>query len=329
MKRLVIEFAAVIVSSFLVTAILCHYIIPALQKKHIGQSIREEGPKSHRKKAGTPTMGGICFIVGMLTVLAILAILYFVQGRQGELIPLALTMCLGVFNGLIGLYDDYKKLTKRKNEGLKSGQKFSLQCIAAAAYLAIMTLSGHIDTSLHIPFTDIMLELGALYYVGATFFIVGIVNSVNLTDGIDGLATSVTLAVTIFVAFVGLNYLNVSMTLLSAALIGSLLAFLRKNKHVAEVFMGDTGSLFLGGAIAGTAFMINDMLAVAIACGVFIFETLSVMIQVTVFKLINKRVFLMAPVHHHFEYKGWSENKIVLVFSTVTLCLCAVAWFAL
>ncbi len=329
MKRLVIEFAAVTVSSFSVTAILCHYIIPALQKKHIGQSIREEGPKSHRKKAGTPTMGGICFIVGMLIVLSVLAVLYMTKGRQRELIPLALTMCLGVTNGLVGLYDDYKKLTKRRNEGLRSGQKFALQCVAAAVYLVIMTLSGHIDTTLHIPFTDIVLELGIMYYVGAMFFIVGIVNSVNLTDGIDGLATSVTLAVTSFVAFVGLNYLNVSMTLLAAALIGSLLAFLRKNKHIAEVFMGDTGSLFLGGAIAGTAFMINDMLAVAIACGVFVFETVSVMIQVTVFKLTSKRVFRMAPVHHHFEDKGWSENKIVLVFSAVTLCLCVVAWFAL
>ncbi len=329
MKRLVIEFAAVTVSSFSVTAILCHYIIPALQKKHIGQSIREEGPKSHRKKAGTPTMGGICFIVGMLIVLAALAVLYMTKGRQRELIPLALTMCLGVTNGLVGLYDDYKKLTKRRNEGLRAGQKFALQCVSAAAYLVIMTLSGHIDTTLHIPFTDMVLELGIMYYVGAMFFIVGIVNSVNLTDGIDGLATSVTLAVTVFVAFVGLNYLNVSMTLLAAALIGSLLAFLRKNKHIAEVFMGDTGSLFLGGVIAGTAFMINDMLALAIACGVFVFETVSVMIQVSVFKLTNKRVFRMAPVHHHFEDKGWSENKIVLVFSAVTLCLCAAAWFAL
>ncbi len=329
MKRLVIEFAATIVSSFLVTAILCHYVIPALQKKHIGQSIREEGPRSHRKKAGTPTMGGICFIVGMLIVLAVITVLYFTRGRQRELIPLALTMCLGVGNGLIGLYDDYKKLTKRRNEGLKAGQKFALQCLAAALYLVMMTLSGNIDTSLHIPFTDTALELGIMYYVGAMLFIVGLVNSVNLTDGIDGLATSVTLTVTALIAFAGLNFLSPSMTLLSAAMLGSLLAFLRKNRHVAEVFMGDTGSLFLGGVIAGVAFMLNDMLAVAIACGVFIFETLSVMIQVSVFKMVNKRVFRMAPVHHHFEALGWSENKIVLVFSAVTLCLCAAAWFAL
>ncbi len=329
MKQLVTQFLAVGVSSFLVTAILCHYIIPALSKKHIGQSIRAEGPKSHLSKAGTPTMGGICFIMGMLIALFGVAVVYVFRARQNELIPLALTLCLALFNGLVGLYDDYKKLMKKRNEGLKAGQKFLLQCLSAALYLFIMTLSGHIDTVIHIPFTDIMLDLGVGYYAGAMIFIVGLVNSVNLTDGIDGLATSVTLVVTAFVAFVGLNYLNVSMTLISAALIGSLLAFLRKNCHVAEVFMGDTGSLFLGGALAGAAFMINDILVMVIACGMFIFETLSVVIQVTGFKLTNKRVFRMAPVHHHFEDKGWSENKIVVVFSLVTLALCVLAWLGL
>ncbi len=329
MRQLVIEFLAVGVSSFLVTAILCRFIIPALQKKHIGQSIRAEGPKSHFSKAGTPTMGGICFIVGILLTVAAVGVLFAFRSRQSELIPLALALWLALLNGLIGLYDDYKKLTKRRNEGLKAWQKFSLQCLAAAIYLLIMTLTGYIDTSLHIPFTDIMLELGGAYYIGAMIFIVGLVNSVNLTDGIDGLATSVTLVVAAFAAFVGLNSLNVSITLLSAVMIGALIAFLRKNKHVAQVFMGDTGSLFLGGAMAGVAFMINDMLAMAIGCGVFIFETVSVMIQVSVFKLTNKRVFRMAPVHHHFEDKGWSENKIVLVFSAVTLMLCVLAWFGL
>lgn len=329
MKQLITEFLAVGVSSFIVTAILCHYIIPALSKKHIGQSIRAEGPKSHLSKAGTPTMGGICFILGILIVIFGLTVYYAVRGQQNKLIPLALTLCLALFNGFIGLYDDYKKLMKKRNEGLKAGQKFALQCVAAAVYLAIMTLSGHIDTALHIPFTDIMLELGFAYYFGAMVFIVGLVNSVNLTDGIDGLATSVTLVVTAFVAFVGINYLNASMALVAAALIGSLLAFLRKNCHVAEVFMGDTGSLFLGGALAGAAFMINDMLVMLIACGIFIFETLSVVIQVSVFKTTSRRVFRMAPVHHHFEDKGWSENKIVVVFSLVSLALCALAWFGL
>ncbi len=329
MKQLVNEFLAVGVSSFLVTAILCHYIIPALQKKHIGQSIREEGPKSHRKKAGTPTMGGICFITGILIVLAAVTVFYFIKGKQAQLIPLALTVCLALFNGLIGLYDDYKKLMKKRNEGLKAGQKFLLQAAAAALYLFIMTVSGHIDTLLHIPFTDMMLDMGFAYYILAWFFIVGMVNSVNLTDGIDGLATSVTLVVTAFVAFAGLNYLNSSMTLMAAVLIGSLLAFLRKNCYVAEVFMGDTGSLFLGGIVAGVAFMLNDMLAVMIAGGIYIVEVVSVMIQVGVFKLTSKRVFRMAPIHHHYEDKGWSENKIVVVFSLVTLLLCVVAWFAL
>ena len=329
MKQLVVQFLAVGVSSFLVTAILCHYIIPALSRKHIGQSIRAEGPKSHLSKAGTPTMGGICFITGMLLLLLAVAVAYFINGKQDQLIPLSLTLCLALSNGLVGLFDDYKKLVHKRNDGLKAWQKFLLQCIAAALYLLLMTLSGHIDTALHIPFTDIMLDLGVGYYAAAMLFIVGIVNSVNLTDGIDGLATSMTVVVTAFVAFVGLNYLNVSMTLLSAALMGSLLAFLRKNCHVAEVFMGDTGSLFLGGALAGAAFMMNDMLAMAIGCGMFVFEMISVIIQVTVFQLRNKRVFRMAPVHHHFEAKGWSENKIVLVFSAVTLALCVIAWFAL
>lgn len=329
LKQLVIEFLAVAVSSFFVTAILCHYIIPALTKKKIGQSIREEGPKSHFSKAGTPTMGGICFIIGMLITLLGVTAFYAYRSEQGKLIPLALTMCLALANGLIGLLDDYRKLMKRQNEGLKAGEKFLLQCLVAALYLTVMGFSGQIDTALHIPFTDYMLELGPAYYVGAMFFIVGLVNSVNLTDGIDGLATSVTLAVTAFVTFVALNSLNSSMTLMAAALMGSLLAFLRKNRHVAKVFMGDTGSLFLGGALAGVAFMIGDILVMAIACGVFIFETVSVIIQVASFKTFHKRVFLMTPIHHHFEQKQWSENKIVVVFSLVTLALCAVAWFAM
>ena len=159
MKQLITEFLAVGVSSFIVTAILCHYIIPMLSKKHIGQSIREEGPKSHRSKAGTPTMGGICFILGILIVLLGLAVVYAIKGKQSALIPLALTLCLALFNGFIGLYDDYKKLMKKRNEGLKAGQKFALQCLAAGLYLAIMTLAGHIDTVLHIPYTDIKVFL--------------------------------------------------------------------------------------------------------------------------------------------------------------------------
>ena len=206
MKQLVIEFLAVGVSSFFITAILCHFIIPALSAKHIGQSIREEGPKSHFSKAGTPTMGGICFITGILAVLLVVSVIYFARTQQNKLIPMALTLCLALLNGFIGLFDDYKKLVHKKNEGLKAWQKFALQCVAAALYLAIMRITGNIDTVLHIPFTDIMVDFGAFYYVGALVFIVGLVNSVNLTDGIDGLATSVTLVVCSFLAFIGLNY---------------------------------------------------------------------------------------------------------------------------
>jgi phospho-N-acetylmuramoyl-pentapeptide-transferase len=276
-------------------------------------------------------MGGICFITGMLLVLLAVAIIFFVNGKQNQLIPLALTLCLALANGLIGLLDDYKKLLRKENEGLTAQQKFLLQCLVAALYLVVLTVTDNIDTSIHIPFTDIMLELGIGYYAAAMLFIVGIVNSVNLTDGVDGLATSMTIVVTAFIAFVGLNYLNVSMTLLAALLMGSLLAFLRKNCHVADVFMGDTGSLFLGGALAGAAFVINDMFAVAIGCGMFVFEMITVIIQVVVFKASGrkKRVFKMTPIHHHYELSGWSENKIVLVFGAITLALCVTAWFAL
>ena len=331
MRELLIETGIVCGGTLGLTALLTYFIIPILKGKKIKQHILEIGPRWHSTKEGTPTMGGIAFILAILIALLGISVWYIARGKQTRLIPLALTLGLAVMNGMIGFFDDFCKLMKKQNEGLKAYQKFALQVIAAAVYLAVMRACGCIDTVLHIPFTNINADLGIVYYIFALLTVVGIVNSVNLTDGIDGLATSVTLVVCAFLAFIGLNFLNSSITLISAALIGSLLAFLRKNCHTAEVFMGDTGSLFLGGAMAGAAFMINDMLVMVIACGVFIFEMLSVVIQVTVFKASGrkKRVFLMAPAHHHFEAKGWSENKIVLVFSIVSLALCALAWFGL
>ena len=271
---MLIEFLVVLVAVFAVTVISSHYIIPILKSHKMGQKILEIGPRWHMNKQGTPIMGGLCFILAILIVVSCIALYSAFFGNTTELIPLALTLCLAMFNGIIGFVDDYCKLVKKKNEGLKAYQKFILQLVAAAAYVYIMVVTNNLHTTLHIPFTDIFVELGVWYYVFAIIIITGMVNSVNLTDGIDGLATSVTLVVTAFIAFVALNILNPSMTLMSAALIGSLLAFLRKNCHVAEVFMGDTGSLFLGGAIAGVAFMINDMLVMVIASGIFIFEML-------------------------------------------------------
>ncbi len=328
-KELLIEFLCVGAAAFVLTAVLAHYIIPVLRGHKVGQSIRREGPTWHSVKAGTPTMGGICFIMAILLSLAGITVFFAVNNKQSELIPLALTLGLAVFNGMIGFVDDYCKLLKKQNEGLKSYQKFILQLIVAAVYIYVLKILGYIDTELHIPFTGKSVELGIVYYVFALFLIVGMVNSVNLTDGIDGLATTVTLVISGFFAFVAFNMLNTSLVLISGALIGGMIGFLIYNIHPAKVFMGDTGSLFLGGAVTGAAFIINEPAVILIAGGVYVIEALSDIIQVVSFKLRNKRVFKMAPIHHHFEKCGWKEGKIVAVFSLVTALLCAVAWFGL
>ena len=314
MKENLIELIVVGVSSFLVTAILSRFLIPILKGKHIGQSIRPEGPKEHRGKSGTPTMGGIGFIMAILLVLAVVAVIYFVRGEQRELIPLAMTLLLALMNGLVGFVDDYCKLLKKQNEGLKAGPKFLLQVVVAVIYIAVLRVNGVISTELHIPFTDIFVDLGIVYYVFALFLIVGIVNSVNLTDGIDGLAGSVTLVISCFFALVSFRIDNTSLRLLAACLVGGMIGFLIYNLNPAKFFMGDTGSLFLGGAVSG---------------GIYVLEAVSVILQVGCFKLFSRRIFKMAPIHHHFQQCSWSENKIVTVFSAVTLLLCAVAWFGL
>ena len=328
-EEICIEFIIAGVSSFALSAILSRCIIPILRAKKAGQPIREEGPKSHFCKAGTPTMGGIAFIMAIAIVLTGVTVWYAFAKKQSQLIPMALTMALAVMNGMIGFVDDYRKLVKKQNEGLKAHQKFLLQLMAAIAYVVLLKLLGHIDTSLHIPFTNISVELGLVYYVFAVLLIVGMVNSVNLTDGIDGLASSVTLVVSVFFASVALITLNPSLSLISAALIGAMLGFLIYNHHPAKVFMGDTGSLFLGGAIVGSAFLINEPMIIIIAGGVFVFETVSVMLQVASFKLFHKRIFKCSPFHHHLEQCKWSEVKIVAVFSLVSALLCVIAWFGL
>lgn len=328
-NEILTEFIIAGVSSFLLTVILSRCIIPILVAKKAGQPIRKEGPQSHMSKAGTPTMGGIAFIMAIAIVLTGISIWYAVSAKQNELIPMALTMALAVMNGMIGFVDDYRKLIKKDNEGLKAGQKFFLQVVAAVAYVVLLKLLGYIDTSLHIPFTDINVELGIVYYVFAVILIVGVVNSVNLTDGLDGLASTVTLVVACFFGLEALYFLEAPLAVISAALIGAMLGFLIFNHHPAKVFMGDTGSLFLGGAVTGAAFMINEPMLILICGGVYIFEAVSVILQVGFYKMTHKRIFRCAPVHHHFEACGWSEVKVVTVFSLVTVALCALAWFGI
>ena len=330
-----IEFIIVGVSSLVLTAILSHFIIPILRAKKVGQSIRAEGPKSHLGKAGTPTMGGIIFIMAILIVLLGVSIWYAVNGEQKALIPLALTMALAVFNGMVGFVDDYCKLIKKQNEGLTPKAKIVLQTLAAALYIVALSLFGGLTTELAIPFINVSVELGWFYYVLAIFLIVGVVNSVNLTDGLDGLASSVTIAVMAFFAVAAIVFEDISLMLLAASVIGGLCGFLIFNVHPAKMFMGDTGSLFLGGVVTGAAFLIDQPLIILIVGGVYIVEAVSVMIQVSVYKATKKRpqgpkrVFRMSPIHHHFQEGGWSENKIVIVFSSVTALLCVIAWFGL
>jgi phospho-N-acetylmuramoyl-pentapeptide-transferase len=326
---ILIEFVTAGVLSFALTTVLSRCIIPILVARKAGQPIRKEGPKSHFSKQGTPTMGGIAFIMAIAIVLTGMTIWYAVSARQTELIPMALTMALAVMNGMVGFVDDYRKLIKKDNEGLKAGQKFSLQVLAAIVYVFLLKLLGHIDTVLHIPFTQIEVELGIVYYVFAVILIVGIVNSVNLTDGLDGLASTVTLVVAVFFAAIALTYLVPSLSLISACLIGAMCGFLIYNHHPAKVFMGDTGSLYLGGAVVGCAFIINEPMIILAAGGIYVFEAVSVILQVFWFKTFHKRIFKCAPVHHHFEQCGWSEVKVVCVFSCVTALLCALSWFGL
>lgn len=274
-------------------------------------------------------MGGIAFIIAILVVISIVSVISFAKGDSRRLIPLALALGLATINGLIGFIDDRCKLLKKENEGLKFYQKLILQFIAAAIYLFAMYQTGYIDTSIHIPFTALDLELGMLYYVFSLILIVGVVNGVNLTDGIDGLASGVTFVVGAFFAFCAFFYQFEALSLASAAILGGTLGFLVYNFNPARIFMGDTGSLFLGGMVTGCAFMINEPLIIVICGIVYMIEIFSDLIQIGFYKLTKKRVFKMAPIHHHFEKCGWSEKKIFVVFCVLTLISCALAWLSL
>lgn len=326
MKPMLIEFIIVVVATFLLSVVIERFMIPVLKSKKVGQRILEIGPRWHMSKSGTPTMGGICFIAAMLITAAVALIV----NRQ-DAVPFVLAMGLGLLNAMIGFVDDYTKLIKKQNEGLLAWQKFALQLVAAALYLVGMTLWGGMTTVLTFPFTDFSVDLGIVYYVVALILITGMVNSVNLTDGIDGLASSVTLVVGGFLSACAFRWEMRALSLIGALLIGGMIGFLVYNFHPARVFMGDTGSLFLGGILVGAVFALGEPLIILICGLIYVLETVSVMLQVGVFKLSGrkKRLFRMAPIHHHFEQCGWSENKIVAVFSLITLALCVASWFGI
>ncbi len=322
-----VEALAVCLLVFALTVVAGRLIIPVLRAKKLNQPINSYVAE-HAGKAGTPTMGGICFIIASLVVILAWILLesfgVIGQKNSGALLTLALTLMLGVANGLIGFIDDYKKLVKKENEGLSEAQKMALQIIVGAAYLAMMGMTDNLVTALHIPFTDISFELGFFAYPLYLLVIVGFVNSTNITDGLDGLASSVgaAVAVGLIVTSVlsGARYEGV----ISASLLGALLGFLVFNHYPAKVFMGDTGSLYIGGIIMGCAISQGELLCVIIMSFVFIFEMLSSLMQRYYFKLTGgKRIFKKAPVHHHFQLLGWSEIKIVTVFFVISVLLSA------
>jgi phospho-N-acetylmuramoyl-pentapeptide-transferase len=323
---MITEFIIAIVASFVLTALLARVIIPILKSKKMGQYIKDIGPRWHKSKEGTPTMGGITFI-GAILVLALVALLI----NPKDHVSVLLILLLGVLNGVIGFIDDYQKLIKKNNDGLNEKQKTILQVLAAGMYLFVMRVCGLIDTKLEIPFSNIEIELGIVYYLFAILLIWVMVNSVNITDGIDGLASTVTFFVSIFFAVVSFYFANRATGLVSGLLIGGMIGFLVYNLNPARVFMGDTGSLFLGGVITALAFALNEPLVVVICGLLYIAELATSALQVVVFKLSGrkKRLFKMAPYHHHLEQCGWSENKIVAVFSAITIVLSVVAWFAI
>ncbi len=314
--------------SFLLTLIIGKFLIPELRKLKAGQEIREDGPTWHRSKAGTPTMGGIMFILGA-------GVTVFVLGWEEMLGGVFVHLYVYLFAltfGIIGFVDDYRKVRQHQNEGLTAKQKFILQLAAAVVFLCLMRYEGLLTNALYLPFLDITVTVNwILYLVFAAFVIVGCVNAVNLTDGIDGLAASVTFVVMVFFAAAGtvLRFGGIQ-ALFPAAMAGGLAAFFVYNHHPAKVFMGDTGSLFLGGAVAALGFAM-DMPLILIPVGIiYIVETLSDIIQVGYFKATHgKRFFKMAPLHHHLELSGWSEAKLVAVFSAITAAACILAWWGI
>lgn len=291
--------------AFVVALLVGPLVIPVLRRMKFGQSIRQEGPERHYAKAGTPTMGGVIILAGLLVSSIVFA------GSQAE-VWLALFVTLG--HGLIGFIDDFIKVVLKRSLGLKARQKLLGQIIMAVSLAYIATAYFGRGTDLWLPLVGITVDFGPLYYVLIFLVLVGTTNAVNLTDGLDGLAAGTTTVAATAYAVIAMAFGKQHLALFCVALAGATLGFLRYNIHPARVFMGDTGSLALGGALAAVAVMTKTELLLVLVGGIFVLEALSVIIQVISFKSTGKRVFKMSPIHHHFELSGWSETKVVTVF---------------
>ena len=325
-RDLILLFLMAMPAALFLCVLACRAIIPVLRRHKIGQHIYTEyGPAWHASKQGTPTMGGICFIIPMLVCVLPYVIIEVIKASRDPLydtaglLPLALCLCLGVGNAMIGFVDDYAKLIHKKNEGLSSWQKLLLQAVVAVLYVYAMAATGNMSTRVEIHFLAVKFDLGMAYYALAVLMILAMVNSTNLTDGLDGLASSVALVAAVCCSLIAFFHANAGSVLLCAVMIGGMIGFLMFNHHPAKVFMGDTGSLYLGGIFMGMGFMLGEPVLMLLICGVFVLDMLSSFSQILSYKLFKKRIFKMAPVHHHFEKQGWSEEKIVYVFSAVGL----------
>ncbi|MGE4549348.1 MAG: phospho-N-acetylmuramoyl-pentapeptide-transferase [Intestinibacillus sp.] len=354
-----------LVTAFVVTVVIAKPIIGWLRRMRFGQKILEIGPKWHMNKQNIPTMGGFLFIIGITAAVLLCLLLYYlsdltgvltgviglisdwrnisavgviggadgptsilVSTRVSSILSGVMVLGLALAYGAVGMVDDLAKIKKKQNAGLTPIQKLILQIVVAAVFITVLRIAGGVDTAVWVPFVNVSFRVPwVIYIILSAFIIVGADNAVNLTDGLDGLAAGVTVPVALFFVAVGFRQNNAGVVIFAAALAGALVAFLIFNFNPAKVFMGDTGSLFLGGAVSGLAFAC-DMPLILIPVGIiYIWETLSVIIQVAYFKLTHgKRVFKMAPFHHHLEMCGWSERKIVITFALITAVLCAIAW---
>ena len=313
------------IAAFLIAAAAGVVLIPVLRRLKFGQEIREEGPKWHKSKSGTPTMGGFIFIIAIVASIAVVnaaAPLIFPSYRPDHRvwIPVAVALCFGG----IGFIDDFIKVILKRNLGLTAPQKFGLQFVVSLAFSVWIYCSGGAGTEIYLPFTAYTVNIGIFFIPFAVLVMLAAVNSVNLTDGLDGLAACVTVVVAIFFWVMSGILEDRVAALFCAVIIGGLLGFLIYNRFPAKVFMGDTGSLFLGGAVAAVAIQLGLALTLLIVGFVYVMETLSVILQVASYKLTGKRIFKMSPIHHHFEMCGWSEKKIVFVFTLAAVILCAV-----
>ena len=309
-----------LIVSILIAGLSGIYIIPKLRELKFGQTVRDEGPQSHLSKNGTPTMGGIMMVLAMVVTTLLFA------GINYSTIIL-LTSMLGF--GLVGFLDDYIKVVKKRSLGLTAKQKIILQVLFAVLLPTVQYFTNSDSSNLIIPFTEKTLNLGILYIPFMAFVMIGTVNAVNLTDGLDGLSSTVTVIVSIFFVVMASIAGYAELSVFSLSVIGSCLGFLIHNKYPAKVFMGDTGSMALGGAVVGMALLTNSALMIPIVGGIYFAEALSVIIQVVSFKTRGKRVFKMAPIHHHFEQCGYKETKVVKLFAVISILLLIVGMLAI